>query len=81
MVNKILQALTPFRPKKIEYMSIQIRNQVRDSFLEAFNNKRQEKSFNVFSLVIGCKINTVEQFSGKVVQVKDFDDDGSFSAF
>jgi uncharacterized protein with von Willebrand factor type A (vWA) domain len=56
-------------------------DQVRDSFLEAFNKKRQEKSFHVLSLVIGCSTNTVEQFSDKVVQVQDFNDDGSFSAF
>ena len=56
-------------------------DQVRDSFLEAFNKKKKEKAFNVLSLVIGSSTNTVEQFSDKVVQVKDFDDDGSFTAF
>ncbi|WP_318617040.1 VWA domain-containing protein [Sporosarcina sp. YIM B06819] len=56
-------------------------DQVMDSFLKAFNKKRQEKSFNVLSLVIGCSTNTVEQFSDRVVHVKDFDDNGSFSAF
>ncbi|KAA0965520.1 hypothetical protein FQ087_04240 [Sporosarcina sp. ANT_H38] len=56
-------------------------DQLKDSFLEAFNKQRQEKAFNVLSLVIGCSTNTVEQFSDKVVQIKDFDDDGSFTAF
>ncbi|MEK5069919.1 vWA domain-containing protein [Sporosarcina sp. FSL K6-1508] len=56
-------------------------DQVRDSFLEAFNIKKQEKDFNVLSLVIGCNTNFVAQFSDKVVQVKDFNDEGSFTAF
>ncbi len=56
-------------------------DQLRDSFLETFNKKKQEKAFNVLTLVIGCSTNTVEPFSDKVVQVTDFDDDGSFSAF
>ena len=56
-------------------------DRVKDSFLEAFNKKRQEKSFHVLSLVIGCSTSMVEPFSDKVVQVKDFNDDGSFRAF
>ncbi|MFJ7936449.1 VWA domain-containing protein [Sporosarcina sp. NPDC096371] len=56
-------------------------DRVKESFLEAFNKKKKEKSFNVLSLVIGCSTDTVEQFSDKVVQVKDFDDEGSFIAF
>lgn len=54
---------------------------LRDSFLEAFNKKKKEKAFNVLSLVIGSSTNTLTQFSDKVVQVKDFDDNGSFTAF
>ena len=56
-------------------------DRLRDSFLEAFNKKKKEKAFNVLSLVIGSSTNTVTQFSDKVVQVKDFDDKGSFTAF
>jgi len=35
----------------------------------------------VLSLVIGCSIDTVEQFADKVIKVKDFDEEGSFTAF
>nr|WP_255551307.1 VWA domain-containing protein [Sporosarcina sp. E16_8] len=56
-------------------------DKVKGSFLETFNKKKKEKDFNVLSLVIGCNANTVAQFSDKVVQVKDFDDAGSFTAF
>jgi len=56
-------------------------DRLRDSFLEAFNKKKQREAFNVFSLVIGSSTNTVKQFSDKVVKVKDFDDEGSFTAF
>jgi len=54
---------------------------LRGSFVEAFNKKKKEKAVNVLSLVIGSSTNTVTQFSDKVVQVKDFDDKGSFTAF
>jgi hypothetical protein len=53
----------------------------RDSFLKAFNKKKKEKACNVLSLVKGSSTNTVTQFSDKVVQVKDFDDKGSFTVF
>ena len=56
-------------------------DRVKTSFLKGFKKKKKEKDFNVLSLVIGSSINVVEQFSDKVVQVKDFDDDGSFTAF
>jgi len=52
-----------------------------ESFLLAFNKKKKEKNFNVLSLVLGSGINIVEQFSDRVVQVCDFDDAGSFTAF
>jgi uncharacterized protein with von Willebrand factor type A (vWA) domain len=54
---------------------------LNDSFLLAFNKKKKEKNFNVLSLVLGSSINIVEQFSDRVVQVYDFDDAGSFTAF
>ena len=56
-------------------------DKVKDSFLESFNKKKREKNCNVLSLTIGSNIKTVNQFSDKVVQVKDFDDVGSFTAF
>ena len=56
-------------------------DRVKDSFLEVFNKKKKEKEFNVLSLTIGSNTRTVKQFSDKVVQVKDFDDAGSFTAF
>ncbi len=52
-----------------------------ESFLLAFNKKKKEKDFNVLSLVLGSSTKVVEQFSDKVVQVYDFDDAGSFTAF
>ncbi len=56
-------------------------DKVKDSFLESFNKKKKEKNCNVLSLTIGSNRKTVNQFSEKVVQVKDFDDVGSFTAF
>ncbi len=54
---------------------------VKDSFLETFNKKKKEKEFNVLSLLIGNNTKTVERFSDKIVNIKDFDDAGSFTAF
>ncbi|MCZ2259755.1 VWA domain-containing protein [Sporosarcina sp. G11-34] len=56
-------------------------DKVKESFLESFNKKKKEKNCNVLSLTIGSNIKTVNQFSDKVVTVKDFDDAGSFTAF
>jgi len=54
---------------------------LNDPFLLAFNKKKKEKDFNVLSLVLGSSIHIVEQFSDRVVQVYDFNDAGSFTAF
>jgi len=54
---------------------------LNDSFLLEFNKKKKEKDFNVLSLVLGSSIHIVEQFSDRVIQVYDFDDAGSFTAF
>lgn len=51
------------------------------SYLESFLKKKREKKFNVLSLVIGCNRNTVEQFADRVVTIKEFDDEGSYTAF
>ena len=56
-------------------------DRVRDSFLKVFNKKKREKEFKVLSLVIGKGRGAVEQFSDKVVQVRELDDQGSFTAF
>lgn len=56
-------------------------DRIKDSFLEEFNKKKKEKAFNVLSFIIGSSTNTVEQFSDKVVMVKDFEDEGSYAAF
>lgn len=55
-------------------------DKVKDSFLEEYNQKKKEKGFNVLSLVIGST-NSVTPFSDKVVQVNDFNDKGSLTAF
>ena len=54
---------------------------LKESFLLAFNKKKKEKDFNVLSLVLGSSTIIVEQFSDKVIQINDFDDAGSFTAF
>jgi len=54
---------------------------LNDSFLLAFNKKKKEKNFNVLSLVLGNSLHIVGQFSDRVVQVCDFEDAGSFTAF
>ena len=56
-------------------------DKMRDSFLEEFNKKKREMGFKVLSLLIGSNTNTVVMFSDNVVQVQDFDVEGSFTAF
>ncbi|MDW0115635.1 VWA domain-containing protein [Sporosarcina thermotolerans] len=56
-------------------------DRVTDTFLKLFNKVKREKAFNVLSLIIGNNSNTVEQFSDRLITVKDFDDEGSFTAF
>ncbi|MBD7982978.1 hypothetical protein H9649_00175 [Sporosarcina sp. Sa2YVA2] len=38
-------------------------DRLKDSILEAFNQKKKKKQFNVLSLVIGSRTDTVKQFS------------------
>lgn len=56
---------------------------ITDEFLQSFHVMKREKTFNVLSLVIGKNSNTktVNRFSDKLVQIKDFTDKGSFIAF
>lgn len=56
-------------------------DRIKESFLEEFNKKKKEKIFNVLSFIIGSGTSNVEQFSDKVVTVKDFEDEGSYAAF
>ena len=56
-------------------------DRIKDSFLEEFNKKKREKDFNVLSFIIGSNTNTVGLFSDNVVMVKDFEDEGSYTAF
>lgn len=54
---------------------------VTNSFIETFNRKKREKDFHVLSLVIGVGIETVKQFTDRVIQINDFNEKGSFTAF
>ncbi|MBW8352056.1 hypothetical protein K0H71_21880 [Bacillus sp. IITD106] len=52
-----------------------------EEFLESFNRTKKEKKFQVMSLVIGSHRNFVDPFSDKVVNIRDFEDENSFTAF
>jgi len=81
-LDKAMKVINESRFKQADVLFVTDgEDRLRDSFLEAFNKKKKEEAFNVFSLVIGSSTNTVKQFSDKVVKVKDFDDEGSFTAF
>ncbi|GAB3051629.1 vWA domain-containing protein [Virgibacillus ainsalahensis] len=54
---------------------------VSEDFLHAFREQKMEKAFEVLSLLIGSNEEAVLHFSDKVVQIKDFTDEGSFTAF
>lgn len=56
-------------------------DRLKVSFVEKFNKNKMEKDFNVLSLVIGKRIVTVKGFSDRVIQIKNFNDEGSFQAF
>ena len=56
-------------------------DKLSDFFLEEFNKMKKVKAFNVLSFILGEKTDTVEQFSDKVITVKDFEDEGSYIAF
>ncbi|WP_228548311.1 VWA domain-containing protein [Sporosarcina obsidiansis] len=56
-------------------------DEISDSFLNEFNEKKKEKEFRVLSLVIGTNTNTVEPFSDRILHVTDFNEEGSFTAF
>lgn len=56
-------------------------DELSDTFLEEFNNKKKQKEFNVLTLVLGKDTTIAETFSDRVLHVTDFDDEGSFVAF
>lgn len=53
------------------------------AFLERFNSEKEDLKFNVLSLAIGrgVRMGALESFSDKVINISDFDDEGSFEAF
>lgn len=56
-------------------------DEVSESFLIEFNDKKKQKEFNVLTLAIGKDTAVAESFSDRVLHITDFDDEGSFIAF
>ncbi|PID20436.1 hypothetical protein CSV61_14290 [Sporosarcina sp. P3] len=56
-------------------------DEISDSFLTEFNEKKKQKEFNVLTLALGKDTKIAESFSDRVLHVTDFSDDGSFIAF
>lgn len=59
---------------------------LRTSFIESFNRTKKEKEFNVLTLLIESdsssdKEGIVRTFSDKVVEIQNFDEEGSFKVF
>lgn len=54
---------------------------LNDSFIKAFGKRKKEKDFQVLSLVLGSDCEIVQSFSNKVVQITDFNDEATFTAF
>ncbi|MFC2946784.1 vWA domain-containing protein [Virgibacillus sediminis] len=54
---------------------------ISEGFLRYLNNQKGEKGFHVLTLLIGSSSKSVQIFSDKVLQVRDFTDEGSFTAF
>lgn len=81
-LDKALNVINESRFKQADLVFVTDgEDQLTNSFLEAFNKRKREKAFNVLSLVIGCNRSTVEQFADRVIEVMDFDNEGSFTAF
>ncbi|MFZ7947253.1 MULTISPECIES: vWA domain-containing protein [Bacillaceae] len=79
------QALTTINKSRFEKADVVFitdgEANVSDSFLGKFNKAKKEKKFNVLSLVIGSPRTSVESFSDKVVNIRNFEDEGAFEAF
>ncbi|PIC99086.1 VWA domain-containing protein [Sporosarcina sp. P29] len=56
-------------------------DEISESFLTEFNDKKKQREFNVLTLAIGKDTAVAESFSDRVIHVTDFDDEGSFIAF
>ncbi|WP_067728856.1 VWA domain-containing protein [Oceanobacillus damuensis] len=54
---------------------------VTESFINDFQKQKQRKEFNVLSLIIGYRSDTVNLFSKKIIQINNFHDEGTFTAF
>lgn len=56
---------------------------VNTSFLEQFNEQKEENEFSVLSLLLGYGTHkdTVQQFSDRIIEINDFDDERAFEAF
>lgn len=81
-LNEALHVIDDSRFKRADIVFITDgEDRVNDSFLESFEKKKQLKDFNVLTLVIGTNMHTVERFSDRVIEIKDFDDEGSYTAY
>ncbi|MET3574421.1 VWA domain-containing protein [Bhargavaea ullalensis] len=81
-LGEALDAIGDSRLKKADLLFVTDgEDRLTDSFLERFRREKKEKAFQVLSLLIGTNRETVETFTDRVVQVKDFDDEGGFIAF
>ncbi|ARF17050.1 VWA domain-containing protein [Sporosarcina ureae] len=56
-------------------------DEISDSFLTEFNEKKKQKEFNVLTLALGKDTTIAESFSDRVLHITDFADNGSFIAF
>ncbi|WP_339249859.1 VWA domain-containing protein [Sporosarcina sp. FSL W8-0480] len=81
-LNAAVKVISKSRFKKADIVFITDgEDRVTDSFLKLFNEEKSKRTFKVLSLIIGSNSKTVEQFSDRLVTVKDIDDEGSFTAF
>ncbi|MBD7986230.1 VWA domain-containing protein [Sporosarcina sp. Sa2YVA2] len=54
---------------------------ISDTFVEEFHERKKEKDFQVLTLVMGNDTEVAEKFSDRVFHVTDFDEQGSYTAF
>ncbi|MFC2947635.1 vWA domain-containing protein [Virgibacillus sediminis] len=54
---------------------------ISKEFLRYLDEQKEEKGFHVLTLLLGSSSKSVQAFSDKMVQVRDFTDEGSFTAF
>lgn len=81
-LNQALETINESRFKRADIVFVTDGEfELADSFLETFNIEKKKKAFHVLSLVIGEQTRAVKSFSDKVVQVKEFNDQGSYAAF